>query len=28
MLYMDLRVRVEHLDLWQLADQAVAAVAR
>lgn len=28
MLYMDLRVRVEHLDLWQLADHAVAAVAR
>jgi len=28
MLYMDLRVRVEHLDLCQLADQAVAAAAR
>ncbi|MBO0686682.1 MAG: glycerophosphoryl diester phosphodiesterase membrane domain-containing protein, partial [Candidatus Dormibacteraeota bacterium] len=26
LIYLDLRVRLEHLDLWQLADQAVAAV--
>ncbi|MBO0682528.1 MAG: glycerophosphoryl diester phosphodiesterase membrane domain-containing protein [Candidatus Dormibacteraeota bacterium] len=26
LIYLDVRVRLEHLDLWQLADQAVAAV--